>query len=128
MAWAWEGEGVRTHLTIWFRASQHPSGQTCEGSQEIEFTKAYDTKDGARTKVEDANTLRACLAMSCGHSLYGTACVRGGNRFRSVRTDSRHVYRLYILFIGILSVHTLITLPLPSPAAPASTLPSVGHG
>jgi hypothetical protein len=33
------------------------SGQTCEGSQEIEFTKAYDTKDGARTKVRRrANT------------------------------------------------------------------------
>jgi len=26
-------------------------GQTCEGSKELEFTKAYDTKDGARTKV-----------------------------------------------------------------------------
>ena len=31
-------------------------GQTCEGSKEVEFTKAFDTKDGARTKVTgDAN-------------------------------------------------------------------------
>jgi len=31
-------------------------GQRCEGSVDIEFTKAYDTKDGARTKVTgDAN-------------------------------------------------------------------------
>jgi len=32
------------------RAAQG-GGQTCEGSIEIEFTKAYDTKDGAKTVV-----------------------------------------------------------------------------
>jgi len=34
-------------------------GSTCQGSQNIEFTKAFDTKDGARTKVTgDANKVK----------------------------------------------------------------------